>query len=246
MEMKKVFLMKEVNGAQAETIQSVDTRQAYKLESEGAAHVLDLGHLDNYEREINKKVEKFRADVRKMKESQDPKYKVANAIDYYTAEMKAQLEQEVAELNDAYSSTVAAMKEEARRDLANQTKSIPASERQAAADLVSEAITAVKMRPNSGAIDVLLENANYYSDARKMALLNELGRLADAVEKDATASRKVKMLYGELNKVNSGAMLPIRIAEAIPSSADGALRRLRLTHESYKASPNNMHNGARR
>jgi hypothetical protein len=243
---KKVFTLKDVNGVEAHRLTSMDNKEAYRLESEGVVKVVELGRLEDYERDIESKVKSFRAEIKKMKESQDPKYQVEGAIDYYTAEMKAQLEKEVEELNNEYSSTVASLKEEARRDLANQTKSIPASERQAAADLVSEAITSVKFSPSSGAIDVLLENAPYYSDSRKLALIGELGRLADAVESDKSASAKVKSLYKKLNEVNASSMLPIRIAEAIPSRADISFRHLRMTHAAFKDYGNNMHNGAKR
>jgi hypothetical protein len=243
---KKVFTLKDVNGVEANRLTAMDTKDAYRLESEGVVKVVELGRLENYERDIENKVKSFREEIKKMKESQDPKYKIEGAISYYTEEMKAQLEKEVADLNEEYSSIVASMREEARRDMANRTKSIPQSERQAAVDLVSEAITSSKLHANSGAIDVLLENAPYYSDSRKLALLNELGRLADAVESNKEASRKVKTLYGELNKVNDDSLIPVRIAESIPNRADGAFRRLRLTSAAYKSYGNNMHNGARR
>jgi vacuolar-type H+-ATPase subunit I/STV1 len=243
---KKIFTLKEVNGVGAHKLTTVDYREAERLEAEGSAMAVDFGTLDNYQKDIDAKVANFRAEIKKMKESQDPKYKVDGAIDYFTAELKAKLEKEVAELNNEYSSTVAAMKEEARRDLANQTKSIPASERQAAADLVSEAITSVKFSPSSGAIDVLLENAPYYSDSRKLALIGELGRLADAVESDKSASAKVKSLYKKLNEVNAGSMLPVKIAQAIPDRADISFRHLKMTHAAFKDYGNNMHNGAKR
>jgi hypothetical protein len=243
---KKVFTLTDVNGVQAHRLTSMDSKDAYRLESEGAVQVVELGRLENFEKDIEKKVKSFREEIKKMKESDDPKYKIEGAIDYYTNEMKAQLEKEVADLNEEYAGIVSSMKEEARRDMANQTKSIPQSERQAAADLVSEAVTSLKFSPNSGAIDVLLENAPYYSDSRKLALIGELGRLADAVESNKGASAKVKSLYQKLNEVNNGSLIPVRIAESIPGSADGAFRRLRLTHEAYKSYGNNQHNGARR
>lgn len=242
---KKVFTLKDVNGVEAHRLTSMDNKEAYRLESEGAVKVVELGRLEDYERDIEKKVKSFREEIKKMKESKDPKFFVDGALDFYTAEMKAQLEKEVEELNNEYSATVASLKEEARKDFANQTKSIPASERQAAADLVSEAITSVKFSPSSGAIDVLLENVNYYSDSRKLALINELGRLADAVEADKSASAKVKSLYKKLNEVNAGSMIPVKIAQAIPDRADISFRHLRMTHEAFKDYGNNMHNRAK-
>jgi hypothetical protein len=238
---KKVFMLEEMENKPINSIQVMDAAEAYKLEKAGKAVVLNFDELDEIENKINRAVKKFREKYDAMINSDDPVYKVDGAIEYYTNKMREELEKEVAELQAEYESIVESIKEEAKRDLATKVRFISDTERRAASDIINEAITSVKFGDGSGAIDVLIEQVPYMSESRKLALLQELPRLVDAVSDDKD-KRKVRQLYQRLNEVRAGDLLPIRIAEALDTNADWAFRRLKLTHRAFKDYKNNMHN----
>ncbi|MBY6087011.1 hypothetical protein [Priestia flexa] len=161
------------------------------------------------------------------------------AIDYYTQQMKTELEAEVSELNRQYSEIVSGMKDAAMRDIANKKRYISEDERKAATDTVNEAITSIKFG-SPGALDVLMEQVPYMSDTRKLALLQEIGRITEA-SSDQQVVAKARRLYDKLDEVRSGELLPVKIAQALPSSADTPLRQLQMTHPTYKGHKNSIH-----
>jgi len=230
---------------ETQTIQSVENSEAHQLEQGGKGKIVDLGDLDVIEQQIEKAVDKYRAKYTEITTSDNPVYKVEGAVDYYTAELKAGLDAEVTELQTKYEGLVNGMKQAAKEDLANQSEFISDKARQEASDIINETVLAIKYGDPIGAINTLIENANYYGDTRKLSLLNELSRLAEATNghpRQKEIDRKIKSLYHKLNEVKEGRMLPIKIAEALSPRGDDAYRRLTMTHVTFKDSRNNMHN----
>jgi hypothetical protein len=249
MMMRKVFTLNEVGEIPMNSIQQLEGTEAQRLITEGKAVAVDIPHLDDIERKIAKSVDSFRKKVADMKVSDDPVYKVDGAIDYYTDKLRAELETEVEELQRQYEGLVTGLKEAARQDLANKSDYISDTERKAATDIVNEAIASIKYGDGIGALDVLLERADYFNDTRKLALLKELARLADATTghaRQADIDRKIKSLYQKLNAVRDGELVPVKIAQALGTRGDDAFRQLRLTHSAFRDYKNNMHNGGRK
>lgn len=229
---KKVFLTEDYNGMPSQSIQQMDVTQAMHLEASGKAVPVSLSNLDEIENAIEKLVADYRKKYDAMTKSEDPVYKVEGAIDYYSKQMKAELETEVAALNSKYEAIVASTKESAMRDLANKRRYISEDERKAARDVVTETIASIKFG-NTSVIDTLIEQVPYMTDSRKLALLQEVGRIAEATN-DSAVVKKARSLYMELDAVKSGELLPVKIAQALPDSADLPLKHLKMTHPTYR------------
>ncbi|USK33064.1 hypothetical protein LIT25_21335 [Bacillus sp. F19] len=246
---KKVFLTSEVNGLPSQSLQSMDPSSAYQIERSGNGIVVEFNKLDELENGINNAVARYRKKYDEMIKSPRPEYKVEGAIDFYAAEMKSELEKEVTELNRQYSGIVEAMKEEAMRDAANKRRFISDDERKAARDVVSETVTAIKLGDGRVTLDSLIAQVPYMTDTRKLALLQEISRVTEATHGHKFAdelTRKAKDLYGRLEEVKSGDMLAVKIAQSLPGSADGAFRRLQMTHKTFKDHKHNQHNPNKR
>lgn len=229
---KKVFLTADYNGMPSQSIQQMDVTEAMNLEASGKAVSVNLSNLDEIENAIEKLVADYRKKYDAMTKSEDPVYKVKDAIEYYSKQMQAELETEVAALNSRYEAIVASTKESAMRDLANKRRYIPEDERKAAQDVVTEIIASIKFG-NTSVIDTLIEQVPYMTDSRKLALLQEVGRIADSTS-DSAVVKKARSLYMELDAVKSGELLPVKIAQALPDSADLPLKHLRMTHPTYR------------
>ncbi|KZB91757.1 hypothetical protein A2U94_09755 [Bacillus sp. VT 712] len=229
---KKVFLTADHEGLPSQSIQQMDVTEAMHLEASGKAIPVSLSNLDEIENAIERLVADYRKKYDAMTKSEDPVYKVEGAIDYYSKQMKAELETEVAALNSKYEAIVASTKESAMRDLANKRRYISEDERKAARDVVTETIASIKFG-NTGVIDTLIEQAPYMTDSRKLALLQEVGRITEATN-DSAVVKKARSLYMELDAVKSGELLPVKIAQALPDSADLPLKHLKMTHPTYR------------
>ncbi|AQX53353.1 hypothetical protein [Priestia flexa] len=229
---KKVFLTADHEGLPSQSIQQMDVTEAMHLEASGKAVSVNLSNLDEIENAIERLVADYRKKYDAMTKSEDPVYKVEGAIDYYSKQMKAELETEVAALNSKYEAIVASTKESAMRDLANKRRYISEDERKAARDVVTETVASIKFG-NIGVIDTLIEQVPYMTDSRKLALLQEVGRIAEATNNSAVV-KKASSLYMELDAVKSGELLPVKIAQALPDSADLPLKHLKMTHPTYR------------
>ncbi|MCG7314931.1 hypothetical protein MHL30_17570 [Priestia flexa] len=229
---KKVFLTADHEGLPSQSIQQMDVTEAMHLEASGKAIPVSLSNLDEIENAIERLVADYRKKYDAMTKSEDPVYKVEGAIDYYSKQMKAELETEVAALNSKYEAIVASTKESAMRDLANKRRYISEDERKAARDVVTETIASIKFG-NTGVIDTLIEQVPYMTDSRKLALLQEVGRITEATN-DSAVVKKARSLYMELDAVKSGELLPVKIAQALPDSADLPLKHLKMTHPTYR------------
>lgn len=244
----KVFLTSDVDGLPSQSIQTMDSKKAYKIEQSGQGVVVNFGNLDAIENQIESAVNKYRKRYEEMISSPRPEFKVEGAIDFYANEMKAELEAEVTELNRQYAEIIAGIKDAAMRDLANKKRYISEEERKAARDIVSEAVTAIKFGDGRGALETLIDQAVYMTDSRKLALLQEIGRINEAATGhtfERALQDSAKKLYNKLDEVRSGEMLPVKIAQALPDSADYPYRRLKMTHVTFKDNKNNVHNPAK-
>lgn len=245
----KVFLTSEANGLPSQSLQTMDSSAAYEIERTGKGVVVELGNADNIERGIDNAVARYRKKYDEMINSPRPEYKVEGAIDFYAAEMRADLEKEVAELNRQYSGIIQAMKDEAMSDVANKRRYISEDERKAARDVVSETVTAIKLGDGRGTLDTLIAQVPYMTETRKLALLQEISRVTEATqghtfERDLTG--RAKSLYQKLDEARAGDMLAVKIAQSLPFSADGSFRRLQMTHKTFKDHKNNQHNPNKR
>jgi chromosome segregation ATPase len=234
---QQVFILSEVDGLAAESLQTLDGVQATKLIQEGKAVEAPTPELNSLQREIDKAVQTFRDKVKKLQASDDPVHRVEGAQEYYVNQYKQELDAKVADLEAQYEAISNEIKEEARRDLANNIENVPSDERAKATDIINEAVVSLKFGNDIGALDMLLENLPYYSGYRKLALLRELPKLSEIASghmHEKAIESRLKRLYHELNEVRQARLIPIKVAKAIPSRGDGSYRILRQTHPAYK------------
>ncbi len=233
----KIFLTSDVEGLPSNSIQEMDSAKTIQLQNSGKGVVLPEGQLDNIERQIKNLVNDYREKYNEIVNSDDPVYKVEGAIDYYTKKMKVELESDVLELNEQYIGIANAMKEAAMKDLANKRRHISEDERKAARDVVSEVISAIKFGDGRDALKMLIDQAPYMTETRKFALLQEIAKINEASSGhkfEQALQESAKKLYQKLDEVRDGDMLAVKIAQAIPSSADLPYRQLKLTHPTFK------------
>jgi hypothetical protein len=242
---QKIFLLQDDGERTAESIHIYDAAVATKLVTEGRAVPVDIPNLDEIERQIDKKVDRFRREIEEIKRSDDPKYKVEGAMDYYSKQLREKLEAEVTELQVRYEGIHAGMLEAAKVDLANQSRFISETERHTANSIVNEAITAIKYGNAVGTLDVLLENASYYTETRKQAVLGELARLSEVIKghaREKELDKKIGAIYHKLNASREAELIPVKIAQALSSRADTAFSHLKKTHIAFREQKDNMHN----
>lgn len=233
----KIFLTSDVEGLPSNSIQEMDAAKTMELQNAGKGVVLSESKLDNIEREIAREVANYRKKYDEIVNSDNPVYKVEGAVDYYAAEMKAELERKVTELNGQYVEMVQAMKDEAMKDVANKRRHISDDERKAARDVVSEVVTAIKFGDGRGALETLIDQAPYMGESRKFALLQEIGRINEASTGhtfERSLQDSAKRLYNKLDEVRDGEMLAVKIAQAMPSYADTPYRQLKMTHPTFR------------
>lgn len=218
----------------------------YTLESHVADKVIEQGkaisfegipELDKYDREIGREVGRFKKAYNKLMESKDPRYKDPEFFADEVAKLKKELDEKVMELQSSYADKVQAMKDEAHRARANLTRNISPSDEKGAQQLVNELVSGVSLGGMSikDATKRIENDLEYYAEGRKLAIANELHRLADLVDADDNDSkRNLRNLSYKLREDSEGVELATRMADALPDDTGTDYQTLRLTHRAYR------------
>ncbi|AST93259.1 hypothetical protein BC6307_19350 [Sutcliffiella cohnii] len=228
-----------------QTLTKMDAVEAHKYQDAGKGRVVELTQMDALENRVDSAVAKYRKRCEEIKTSDHPQYKVEGAQEFFTKEAQAELEKEVADIQAQYETFANGMRDAAMNDIANRVRLINDIDRKMASDIISNAVTSIKFGGGTSEIDSLIELVPHMNEGRKLALLQEVGKLTEAVKgrhDEKALTNQIRGLYRALNDVRSGEYFAMNVAKALPTGVDGAYRRLRITHPSYKFYPNNMYN----
>ncbi|MGG4344356.1 hypothetical protein [Paenibacillus lautus] len=236
----RVFMQESFNGHDAgKMVSGLDYSEAHLIQNQRKGVIVDAP--DAYERQITEKVEEFRAEYKRMTESDDPVYRVEGAIDYYVKQMQEKLDKEVAELTQEWKDVYKAMQEEASKDAARFRRYITESEKESAKQHAIKAAQALKYGNDPNVLEELVRLAPQMPNGQKLALMDELERIESAANGKHGAA--IKRLYSELSSVTNTDLMHIKVVELLGDvSVDRTYRNLKLIHRTYKHLPINMHN----
>ncbi|MGG3312226.1 hypothetical protein ABER23_33075 [Paenibacillus lautus] len=236
----RVFMQESFNGHDAgKMVSGLDYTEAHLIQNQRKGVIVDAP--DSYERQINEKVEKFRAEYKRMTESDDPVYKVEGAIDYYAKQMIEKLDKEVAELTQQWKDVYKVMQEEAARDAARFRRHITETESESARQHAIKAAQALKYGNDPSVLEELVRLAPQMPNGQKLALMDELERIESAANGKHGAA--IKRLYSELSSVTNTDLMHVKVVELLGDvSVDRTYRNLKMIHRAYKHLPINMNN----
>ncbi|WP_411953582.1 hypothetical protein ACKXGF_09925 [Alkalibacillus sp. S2W] len=221
----------ELSGSELQAV--LDTQQAIKFETP---------ELDQYEKQVEQAINKFKKDVQKIEQSVDPRFKDEDFKSSAIEELKNELKASVEQTQSDYADFLANLRDQAASEVANEDVRISNSEREQAQLKVKQLSNELKLG-NNDAIDQLANNVEHMTEDRKKALALELPQLLNEVEGNDQLEKRVKNVYQSAKPAESEASLFLRGVNALSNSVTQAYDRLTLIDRNFKGdNALNVHN----
>ena len=203
--------------------------------------------MEQYKRDIDKAVSKFRKDVEKIEGSSDPRYKDATFKAEAIREKRKELEDVVADRNAKYAQEAQALLEQRKQEAARSYFKPSSSDKQFVESVLDEFTASVALaygdKQQREAFDSLEGRFEHMTPEQLNEVRKQLPKVLQSVNDEGT----VKKLR-QVNSFLSGLKTPEQEAleeaqEAVTLKPDATYRRLTFTHPAFKDHAKNMHNG---
>lgn len=223
-------------------IYDVDEETAKKMfELAGANAIgMDVPEVEQFEQEVEKHVADFKKEVEKIENSIDPRYKDEEFKQAAIDALKAELDENVREVQARYTEFIKSLRQAAAEEAASAKIILSDERRKQAALKVDRLISEATFGSLDDALTELENNVDYMSKFEKEALSLELHRLAAVV--DEVDKKRVKRLYDRIKPTASPEVVFANAVKALDDRCDYAYRRLKLTNRLFADNLNNVHN----
>ncbi|WP_338452326.1 hypothetical protein R4Z09_10835 [Niallia oryzisoli] len=203
--------------------------------------------MEQYSKQIEAEVAKFRKGVEKIRTSDNPYYADVKVQDYEIRKLREQLEKNVEEIKAKFTTEIDAKIAEMEPVAAKSFFKPTESDRRLVDEYVSEFLADAKLSySDSDKLDAF-ERFEY-----KLGYLEENGlhearkRLPEIAEKlkdDETLQKKLRGMNATFRELRTSEQFKLdELKEAKINGVDSAFRRLRLTHPAYSDYKNNRAN----
>ncbi|MGP4077289.1 hypothetical protein [Halobacillus sp. K22] len=206
--------------------------------------------MEQYKRDIEKAVRKFRKDVQKIEESSDPRYKDQAFKDEAIREKRQELEDVVADRNTKYAQEAEALLEQRKQEAAKSYFKPSPSDKQFVESVLDEFTASVAFaysdKQRREVFNSLEDRFEHMSPEQLNEVRKQLPKVLQSVNDEETI-KKLRYVNSYLSNLQTPEQEALEEAqEAAMLKPDAAFRRLTFTHPAFKDQAKNIHNGTRK
>jgi vacuolar-type H+-ATPase subunit E/Vma4 len=189
-------------------------------------------------KEIEGLVKKFRKQTDKIESSDHPKYSVPGTREYEVDQLKAELEQQVEDINARYREQAEAYLEQAKRDAALSYFKPSVSDRELVNSIVDDFTASIAFARSQDekreVFEALNDRLHHMSEAQLYAVKSKLPQVLQSVKDDEFAVKELKNVNGTLSKLQTPEQEALEEAKQLAlTSPDHKFRTLKMTHRAY-------------
>ena len=194
--------------------------------------------MEQYQKQVEQEVKKFRNEVKKMQESENPYYATPGVLDFEVKQRREALEKKVAEINAKFSAEVDAAIETAKPEAAKSYFRPTETDKRLVDEFVTEFLADAKLSyTESDKLDAfakLEQKLGYLDENGLHEVRKRLPEMADKLGSDEVLQKKLRGINATLKELRTAEQMKLdELQEQKINGVDWAFRRLRLTHPSY-------------
>lgn len=206
---------------------------------------------EQYQKQVEQAVNKFRRDFDKIKTSENPYYHDEAVRDYEIQRLREELEKQVNEINKQFNAEIDAKIEELEPIAAKSYFRPTETDKRLVDEFVSEFLADAKLAfSESEKLDAFekFEEKLGFLDENGLSLVRKrLPELFDALSDDTTLQSKIRGLNATLKELQTTEKMALEeLIEQKMNGVDAAFRRLRLIHPAFSDYKYNRYNNANR
>lgn len=189
-------------------------------------------------KEVDQAVKKFRKQTEKIEESPDPRLAGRDVKDFEIGKLKAELEQQVGEINERYREKAEAHLEQAKRDAALSYFKPSVSDKDYVGSILDDFTSSVAFAysdaEKEAAFSELESRFEHMTPEQLYAVKTQLPKVLQSVQGDELTMKKLKGVNNTLSELRTPQQEILEDAKQLAlSSPDMTFRRLKMTHRAF-------------
>ncbi|MCM3732742.1 hypothetical protein M3196_13895 [Fictibacillus nanhaiensis] len=222
---QRLFMYQGQGKHEQHKVVKVDKSEAQKLIDSGVATPVSFGKYHDIRKQVQSAHQKYVKTRDKVKNSEHPKYNTPGYREFEIDEAYNEFEAEVNRLQIEWAQERTKMQAEAERRSARAAVNVSDADRQVAEQVGNRILASVNGAYSASELQAVVSQASkdiaYLSDPEKTALLNKMGDLADAIQKQSErygAKVSPKSIVNKLRDIRNEDLLSRKVAEQLPVS----------------------------
>lgn len=202
---------------------------------------------ENFKREVEQEVKRFRNEVKKIQTSKNPYYANVDVQNYEISKLRGELEMRISaikkQFNDDIDGQIAVYEERAAKSFFKPSE----TDKKLVAEYISEFLADTKLayteKDKLEAFENFESKLGYLDENGLHEVRRHLPNVFDQLASDKALASKLKGLNATLRELKTAEQAQLdELKEMKINGIDWAYRRLRLTHPSFSDYQNNQHN----
>ena len=194
--------------------------------------------MEQYKKQVDQEVKRYRSEVTKMQTSENPYYHDPKVLEYETKQKRAELEKKIDEINKGFTADIDAQIEQMEAVAAKSYFRPSESDRKLVSEFMSDFLADAKLtytdKEKLDAFERLEQRLAYLDENGLHEVRKQLPVVFDRLGVDTTLTSKLRGMNATLRELKTAEQMQLdELKEGKMNGVDASFRRLRLTHPSY-------------